>query len=72
MEDEFATTLLYNEVPQYFTWDEKAKHWSRRKKGKPVEGHQGIKKDDAIGRVYTVHPNQFECFCLRMLLHHVR
>ena len=71
-EDDYATTLLYNEVPQYFTWEEKAKQWKRRKQGETVEGHPGILRSDVIGRVYTVHPNQFECFCLRMLLHHVR
>ncbi|XP_060809966.1 uncharacterized protein LOC132904053 [Amyelois transitella] len=29
-------------------------------------------KADTIGRVYTVHPNNAECFYLRMLLHEIR
>ena len=37
--------------------------------GVDVEGHPGIKFDSTIGRVYTVHPNQNECFFLRILLH---
>ncbi|XP_035221490.1 uncharacterized protein LOC118194439 [Stegodyphus dumicola] len=28
----------------------------------------GIKSSDALGRVYTVHPNNSECFHLRLLL----
>lgn len=31
-----------------------------------------IRKSDAIGRVYTVHPNNYECFFLRLLLHNIR
>ena len=36
-----------------------------------MEGHPGIKSADVLGRVYTIHPNQQECFFLRMLLHEV-
>ena len=71
-EDEFARTLIYNEVPRYYTWQDKDHHWKRRKQGDIVEGFPEIKRTDTTGRVYTVHPNQFECFCLRILLHHVR
>ena len=67
--DDFAKTLLYHQVPSYFTWDNK--RWSPRKKGMPVESHAGYFKDVALGRVYTVHPNQHECFYLRLLLHEV-
>ena len=28
--------------------------------------------DTAIGRVYTIHPNQSECFHLRLLLNYVQ
>ena len=59
--DPFAATLLYHEVPQYYTWQAN-KTWKKRAKGQPVEGHPGIKKDTALGRVYTVHPNNFECY----------
>lgn len=30
------------------------------------------RRSDALGRVYTVHPNNAECFYLRMLLHIVK
>ena len=39
----------------------------RRKQGTPLEEHPGIKES-----VYTVHPNNFECYLLRLLLHTVR
>ncbi|XP_078523156.1 uncharacterized protein LOC144792149 [Lissotriton helveticus] len=68
--DTFAKTLLYQEVPQYYTW---GKHtFTRRKCGIDVLGHPGVKKDSALGRMYTIHPKQYECFHLRILLQHVR
>ena len=57
--DEFARTLLYNRVPEHYTWNSKAKRWNPRK------------QCPAIGRVYNVHPNNVECFHLRLLLHTV-
>ncbi|KAI5699530.1 hypothetical protein M8J75_004357 [Diaphorina citri] len=66
----FAKTLFYNEVPAFYVW--KNNSFQRRKRGIPVEGHPGIKKDHVLGRVYTVHPNNSECFYLRLLLHKVR
>lgn len=68
--DDFAKTLLYPEVPHYYRWADNK--FSRRKHGEDVDGYPGIKKDTALGRVYNIHPNQTECFHLRMLLHHVR
>ena len=68
--DAFAKTLLYVEVPSYYTWVNN--RWQRRKKGQVVVGFPNVVKDDTIGRVYTVHPNQQECFFLRLLLHEVR
>lgn len=62
--DTFAKTLLYSEVPKYFTWDKSKKVFNRRKQGKIVEGHDGIRSNDALGRVYTVHLRNFECFYL--------
>ncbi|GFR11183.1 ATP-dependent DNA helicase [Trichonephila clavata] len=53
------------------TWDSKNKKWSRRKVGQSLSDYPGIKSTDAIGRVYTVHPNNSECFHLRLLLHEV-
>jgi len=68
--DLFAKILLYHEVSLHYTW---ANHkFSRRKRGQDVDGYPGIKKNDALGRVYSVHSSQSECFYLRILLHHVR
>ena len=67
--DDFARTLLYAQVPTYFTWNSSQKRWNRRKQGSEVPGYPGIYKSDALGRVYTVHPNNFECFCVRLLMH---
>lgn len=67
--DPFARTLLYHQVPQFYTWSQN-KTFCRRKQGVPVEGFD-IKKSDTIGRVYTVHPNNAECFYLRILLYKV-
>ena len=68
--DTFAKTLLYSEVPAYFVW--KNNRFQRRKRGKDVEAWPGVKKDNALGRVYTIHPNNTECYHLRILLHEVR
>ncbi|XP_046965797.1 uncharacterized protein LOC124534146 [Vanessa cardui] len=70
--DEFARTLLYVEVPRYYTWNTARREWKRRIQGVPVPNWPGVKSGDALGRVYTVHVSNMECFCLRMLLHHVR
>lgn len=70
--DEFANCLLYHEVPTYYTWNKSKRQFIRRIKGSPLKNHPGIRKSDTIGRVYTVHPNNFECYFLRMLLHKVR
>lgn len=68
--DEFAQTLIYQDVPSYFTYD--GGIFSRRIKGQPVVGWPGVKEVDDIGRLYTVSPRQLECFHLRILLTHVR
>ncbi|XP_054275666.1 uncharacterized protein LOC128994867 [Macrosteles quadrilineatus] len=69
--DAFARTLLYNEVPSYYTYT-KQRGWSRRRRGTPVPGHPDVRQDSCIGRVYTVHPNSSERYYLRLLLHTVR
>ena len=66
--DSFAKKLLYTEVSSYYTWNTKNKVFERRKQGKSVDGQPTIFKDTTIGRLYTVHPNQYECFFLRLLL----
>ena len=71
-EDEFARNLFYWQVPRNYTWNSSGQRWQRRKAGKEVEGHPGIKSSDVLGRVYSIHPNQFECFFLRMLLFEIK
>jgi hypothetical protein len=66
--DAFAKTLLYSDVPTYYTWNTSTKPFQRRKRGLRVEGEPCVFKEHTIGRLYTVHPNQYECFFLRMLL----
>ncbi|GBN38665.1 hypothetical protein AVEN_17120-1 [Araneus ventricosus] len=34
--------------------------------------YEGIRSSDPLGRVYTVHPTNSECFHMRLLLHEVR
>lgn len=70
--DPFAKTLFYSEVPSYYTWNTTSKQFNPRKRGMPVEGHDGVFKSNTIGRVYTVHPKNAECFYLRLLLHTIR
>ncbi|UYV71003.1 hypothetical protein LAZ67_8001384 [Cordylochernes scorpioides] len=71
-QDPFAKKLLYPEVPRYYTWNASRKSFCRRKQGTSVPEHEGIFASEALGQVYTVHPNNAECFFLRMLLHTVR
>ncbi|GFX87397.1 ATP-dependent DNA helicase [Trichonephila clavipes] len=70
--DTFARTLLYSEVPTYFTWNTSTRKFQHRKQGKAVQGHHNLYSTDALGRLYTVHPNNAECFYLRLLLINVR
>ena len=68
--DNFARTLLYADVPKYYTWSKKS--WSRRKQGTNVPGFPGIKEPHVLGRVYIINPHQRECFFLRLLLYNIR
>ena len=68
--DGFAKTLLYVDIPRYYTWNNKS--WNRRKQGTDVAGFPGVKEAHVLGRVYTINPRQGECFYLRLLLHHIR
>ncbi|XP_059223034.1 uncharacterized protein LOC131996874 [Stomoxys calcitrans] len=65
-QDDFAKTLTYDRVPTYYTWNQSSKTFQRRKQGTAVDGFPGIKKTDALGRVYAIHPNNSECFHLRI------
>lgn len=67
---QFARTLLYSEVPSYFTLNNKS--WKPRQQGERVAGHPNIKFTTTLGRLYTIHPRQRECFFLRLLLINVR
>ncbi|UYV76902.1 hypothetical protein LAZ67_14002340 [Cordylochernes scorpioides] len=69
-QDTFARTLLYCEVPSFSTWTNNK--FLGRKQGTPVEGYPGVRKSDVLGRVYTVHPTNAECYYLRLLLFHIR
>lgn len=71
-QDLFAKTLLYAEVPKYYTWHKTKREFVRRKQGSIVAKYLDVYQKDSIGRVYTVHPNNSECFYLRMLLHTIK
>ncbi|GFV10861.1 ATP-dependent DNA helicase [Trichonephila clavipes] len=71
-DDLFAKTLLYSEVPKFYTWNASTKKFQRRKQGKAFEGHTNLYSSDALGRLYTVHPKNTECFYIRLLLINVR
>ena len=58
-ENDFAKDLLYIEVPWHFRWHKNK--WISR-----------AKKDQSLGRVFTVPPSQEELHCLRLLLFVVR
>ncbi|XP_008182252.1 uncharacterized protein LOC103309183 [Acyrthosiphon pisum] len=70
--DPFTRTLLYSEMPRYYTWNAASKKFQRRKKGDAVAGFADVYSSDALGRIYTVHPRQDECFYLRLLLVNVK
>ncbi|GBO46992.1 hypothetical protein AVEN_154628-1 [Araneus ventricosus] len=70
--DNFAKTLLYCNVPKFYTWDKSKKVFNRRKQGAIVEGHDDIRSVDALGRVYTVHSRNTDCYYLRLLLHKIK
>jgi len=59
-DDPDARGLLYQDVPRHYVWNKVRKVWTRRQRG------------TAIGRMYAVHPNNGECFYLRILLSKIR
>lgn len=70
--DSFARTLLYADVPKFYTWNASRKQFERRKRGIRVPNYGDVFSANALGRVYTVHPNNTECYFLRILLHEVK
>ncbi|CAN6894479.1 unnamed protein product [Brassica oleracea] len=57
---EFARTLTYVQIPEYFVWNNSAKVWTERKKGK------------TIGRVVTVHPSAGDRYYLRVFINKIK
>lgn len=55
-----------------YTSNASRKCWKHRIQGTAVLNWPGLKSGDTVGRVYTVHVSNIECFCLRLLQHHVR
>ena len=49
-----------------------SKKWAHHKAVQTVPDQPGIKASDALGRVYTVDPKNFELFYPRLLLHEVK
>ncbi|XP_048591443.1 uncharacterized protein LOC125576114 [Brassica napus] len=56
----FARTLTYVQIPEYFVWNNSAKVWTERKKGK------------SIGRVVAVHPSAGDRYYLRVLINKIK
>ncbi|SGY56663.1 BQ5605_C006g04156 [Microbotryum silenes-dioicae] len=54
---ELTTTLLYTNVPRYYSWNKEKLRWKRR-----------VHDRNVIGRIYTVPLRSGECFYLRLLL----
>ncbi|XP_055521948.1 uncharacterized protein LOC129716088 [Leucoraja erinacea] len=69
-EDPFARTLLYVDVPRFYTWS--SNRWQRRKVGKSVEYFPGIFEVNVLGRIHVISPKQGDLFYMRLLLHHVK
>lgn len=67
--DCFAKTLLYHEVPKYYTYNNS--NFKRKNRSTLVNGYKGIMRNTTIEKVYTVHQSNTECFHLRLLLHTV-
>ena len=65
-EDDFARTLVYDEVPGGTTWNQVTKQET------VVEGYPDVRKTVALGTVYVVHANNSDCFHLRILLHVIK
>ncbi|GKB34915.1 hypothetical protein Tco_0879857 [Tanacetum coccineum] len=58
--DTFAQTLLYVEIPKFYTWNQQDRIWQSRQRGQ------------TLGRIHHVPPSWDELFYLRILLNKVR
>lgn len=59
--DDFARSLNYRQIPEYYVWHDKTGIWTRRKKNEEV-----------IGRIYTVSFREIERYCLRLLVLNIK
>lgn len=59
--DQFASTLLYVDIPKYYVWKAQTKEWIRRKRN----------SRNIITRIYTVNPIENERYFLRCLLNKI-
>ncbi|CAN7028193.1 unnamed protein product, partial [Brassica oleracea var. botrytis] len=57
---EFARTLTYVQIPEYFVWNNNSKVWTERKKGK------------TIGQIVAVHPSAGDRYYLRILINKIK
>jgi hypothetical protein len=59
-------------VKVYYTWNQSGKKFQRRKQGIPVDGWPNVFASEALGRIYMIHPNNSDCFYLRLQLVNIR
>lgn len=69
--DHFAKPLLYHAVPKCYIWNTTSKMPYRRKRGVVVPDYAGVRLVILI-RVYTVRPNNAECYYLKTSLRTVK
>ena len=73
-EDPRANHLLYDQILQFYRWDDSKREWIRRKDNR-FKGIKGPNDplSDMIGRIPVISLNHYqrEKFFLRLLLHHV-
>jgi len=73
--DNFAQTLFYYQIPEYYTWNVTNKMWCRRKRGGQriqLQDGTSIVHSTTIGRIYNVSPTADDLYYLRLLLINVK
>ncbi|GBN36887.1 hypothetical protein AVEN_32254-1 [Araneus ventricosus] len=70
--NETAWRIFGFPIHERYPTDKVKKVFNRRKQGAIVEGHDDIRSGDALGRVYTVHSRNTDCYYLRLLLHKIK
>ena len=68
-EDDFAKTLLYEDVPSYYKYNKQLGKFHRRCR---TSSAVDIYCEHVLAQVYTVHPNNHGCYFLCLLLHSAR